>query len=399
VGLLWHSVNQGNLGVGALTAGNIIIVERAAERLGIAVEFVVIGWQNEGGAAYIEKSNLRLVALTGRDFRPGGALSDVVAGCDLVLDIGAGDSFSDIYGWKRFTYLALSKWLVLRAKCPLILSPQTLGPFRNRAARRVASALIRRAEAVFARDRKSIEALAGDAVARGIRETTDVAFRLPYDAPPAAAPGRQTARVGLNLSALLFHGQARFAMTCDFQSLARQLLSAFSARERCEVVLVPHVFSNDPQEDDYRLAETLAGTCPGVTVAPRFRGPCEAKTFIAGLDFFAGARMHACIAAFSAGVPVVPLAYSRKFSGLFGALGYDWVVDCTQVDARTACAAVLDGFDRRAELAAAVATGNRTADTKLQVYEAAVTDALGDAAGRALARASSVADPRLYPSA
>jgi polysaccharide pyruvyl transferase WcaK-like protein len=28
--------------------------------------------------------------------------------------------------------------------------------------------------------------------------------------------------------------------------------------------------------------------------------------------------MHACIAAFSSGVPVFPLAYSRKFNGLFG---------------------------------------------------------------------------------
>ena len=38
--------------------------------------------------------------------------------------------------------------------------------------------------------------------------------------------------------------------------------------------------------------------------------------------------MHSTIAAFSSGVPVVPMAYSRKFNGLFiDTLGYDHMVD------------------------------------------------------------------------
>ena len=49
---------------------------------------------------------------------------------------------------------------------------------------------------------------------------------------------------------------------------------------------------------------------------------------MASLDLFMGARMHACIGAFSAGVPTLLLAYSRKFSGLFKeTLGYDYVTD------------------------------------------------------------------------
>ena len=35
------------------------------------------------------------------------------------------------------------------------------------------------------------------------------------------------------------------------------------------------------------------------------------------MNFFIGSRMHATIAAFSSNVPVFPLAYSRKFNGLF----------------------------------------------------------------------------------
>lgn len=48
------------------------------------------------------------------------------------------------------------------------------------------------------------------------------------------------------------------------------------------------------------------------------------------MDFFTGARMHACIAALSSGVPVYPIAYSRKFTGLFcDTLGYKHVGDLT----------------------------------------------------------------------
>ena len=42
IGLLWHSVSSGNLGVGALTLGNIAIVRQVAERMGLVPHFVVM---------------------------------------------------------------------------------------------------------------------------------------------------------------------------------------------------------------------------------------------------------------------------------------------------------------------------------------------------------------------
>lgn len=36
--------------------------------------------------------------------------------CDLVLDIGEGDSFTDIYGLKRYLFLIVSKLAVLWKK-------------------------------------------------------------------------------------------------------------------------------------------------------------------------------------------------------------------------------------------------------------------------------------------
>ena len=77
--------------------------------------------------------------------------------------------------------------------------------------------------------------------------------------------------------------------------------------------------------------------------------------------------MHACIAAFSAGVPLVPLAYTRKATGLFRSLGYDTAVDLRTGSLEDAVRLVEDGLARREALATAAA-GSRRAAERLRVY-------------------------------
>ncbi|MBC7506208.1 MAG: hypothetical protein H7267_10865 [Sandarakinorhabdus sp.] len=43
IGLLWHSAAAGNLGVGALSVGNIALARAAAERAGLKPEFTLFG--------------------------------------------------------------------------------------------------------------------------------------------------------------------------------------------------------------------------------------------------------------------------------------------------------------------------------------------------------------------
>jgi polysaccharide pyruvyl transferase WcaK-like protein len=65
------------------------------------------------------------------------------------------------------------------------------------------------------------------------------------------------------------------------------------------------------------VCKAIQREIPECSVAPFFYTPTEAKSYVSGLDMLIGARMHCCIAAYSSGVPVYPLAYSRKFRGLF----------------------------------------------------------------------------------
>jgi len=78
---------------------------------------------------------------------------------DAVLDISGGDSFTDLYGPKRFHSVTFSKRLVLEHRRPLILLPQTYGPYRDPRSRAIAADIVRRAAMAWARDARSFDVL------------------------------------------------------------------------------------------------------------------------------------------------------------------------------------------------------------------------------------------------
>lgn len=383
VGLMWHSLGSGNLGVGALTESNIAIVRGVAERLGLRVKFLVLGTSAASVPALVDELRaaghdleVRLIRVLRPEFRAA------VRECDVVLDIGEGDSFADIYGFKRFAYYWLSKNIVCSQGKPLILAPQTIGPFDGALARVLAKQAMRRCHRVFARDNLSSAYLAELGQQGNVDEAMDVAFRLPFTRP-GQRPADGKVRVGVNVSGLLFSGgytgNNQFGLKIDYPATMRALLRDLTARAEVEVHLVSHVLEpHRPVEDDMQAARTLAAEFPGVVVAPSFSRPSEAKSYVAGMDFFTGARMHACIAAFSSGVPVVPMAYSRKFNGLFGSLGYRRVSDCKAMDQQTVLAAIVDGFTQRDRLAAEIHAALQQVDSRLRRYEASLEKILSE---------------------
>ncbi len=378
IGLMWHSAASDNLGVGALTVSQIRIVEDLAARLGRPVRFVILGWR-EAGRPYVTAPNVTHGRLRSRDLLNPWGFLPVVRGCDLVLDIGAGDSFSDIYGAKRFLKYILAKATVHLAGKPLVVSPQTIGPFQRPWVRRLSFASLARSAAVFARDKLSIDFLQKAGFTGRVQLASDVALRLPYEAPAPRPPGGPV-KVGINVSGLLMNGgytkANMFGLTADYPALMRSLIRHFAALPGTEVHLVSHVISDVfPVEDDWRASAALVTELPPdlaarVILAPKFATPSEAKSYIAALDFFMGARMHACIAAFSSGVPVVPMAYSRKFAGLFDALGYPFTVDCTTDSAEAIEARILVLFQTRDRLAAEGKAALALGLTRLGAYEA-----------------------------
>lgn len=371
VGLLWHSMSSGNLGVGALTVANMAIARSVAEEVGVDLDFLVMGMR-DGNAPRLPNCDAPTYVLDRRSLLSPGGFWNAVKGVDCVLDIGAGDSFAEIYGPKRFLFMWLTKLQTIFRKIPLILSPQTIGPFTRTPYRQLAAYTLRRARAVVARDTKSFQVACEMAPQAHVLLAVDVAFVLPF-ASQADMRGGEKLRIGINASGLLLQeaesGRNRFRLSYDYGALTRRLIADLVARPDVEVHLIAHATSkDDASDDDARWADRLAQEFSGAIRVPNFPGPSEAKSYISSLDFLVSGRMHACIGAYSAGTPVVPLAYSRKFSGLFGMLEYPWMVPVDGMSESDAYDFIMTALDNRSQLSADAAKGMSGVTKMLDAY-------------------------------
>lgn len=215
---------------------------------------------------------------------------------------------------------------------PYCILPQTIGPFDNPQIREQAIKGIQWAKCVMVRDKQSADYVKELIPSCKVSEVIDVAFFLPYKKKTFDP---SFIHVGINVSALLWHGgytmNNQFGLKCEYHELIREIIKYFLSMDSVKVYLIPHVVSGERGiENDYAVSYDLCEEFnnPNLILAPLFLDPIAAKSYISGMDFFMGARMHSTIAAFSSGVPVVPMAYSRKFNGLFGdTLNYPCVAD------------------------------------------------------------------------
>jgi polysaccharide pyruvyl transferase WcaK-like protein len=285
---------------------------------------------------------------------------------DYIMDIGQGDSFADIYGAYRFNKIDRIHRVARFLSKPYILLPQTIGPFTNPAVRGKAIKSITGASLVMTRDGQSLDyvkELAGNKA--HVKEFIDVAFFLPYTKMDF---DNNFVHVGVNISGLLWNGgytrDNQFGLKTDYQQIMRKVLAWYLTQDNVKIHLISHAMTGERKvENDYEVAFDLWKTLhhDRLVLAPLFFSPIEAKNYIAGMDFFMGARMHATIAAFSAGVPVIPMAYSRKFNGLFiDTLSYSHLIDLKEDDESTILTMVKEDFSNRDRLQQEIADQMRT---------------------------------------
>jgi polysaccharide pyruvyl transferase WcaK-like protein len=379
---LWHSLRQGNLGVGALSIAHLELIRQAARDAGRPVAITVVGHGGSldytAGGGPIDREVVLAGARALLDRRLWQSLSEA----DVVLDIGEGDSFADLYGGRRFAKQMLLKTMALGLGRRLVLAPQTIGPFRARSRLWLARRVLRRAEAILSRDQETTRLMGTLGLGGKTIEFTDLAFALPGDETVVFArqPGR--IEVGLNVSGLLYAaGDAagrRYGLACDYRALIHRLIESMSQRERIRLHLIGHVFAAESNsDDDYATMVRLKRRFPSLVLPEPFASPSAAKGYIGRLDCLIGSRMHATIAALSAGVPVVPVAYSQKFIGVFGALDYPVVGDCRSQSADTLVALVDGVLADPGRLQAAVDRSNAIATGRLAGYRSFLCRLLG----------------------
>lgn len=328
---------------------------------------------------YWRGDNLQTVRALARIGGWPSSSARVILASRAVLDVSGGDSFTDLYGPRRFRAMADTKWLALDSGLPLILLPQTLGPFRDPAHLAEATAILRAARAIWVRDAASHaflqQTLGEDFDAGRHRLGLDMAVALPAR-PPASlspvltvwtSPARGFPVAGLNVSGLL--AQEADRAQADFGLAARHDLQAEAAARTIlesdpsmRLLLVPHVHRRaEDRESDLGaslvLKARLEGDFPGrIEVLDAALGAMELKWVLSRLSWFAGARMHATIGAFSSGTPTLAFGYSDKAAGVFQRCGLGpHVADLRRLDAPALARAVADSLSRREAMRAELA--------------------------------------------
>ena len=295
---------------------------------------------------------------------------------DVVLDLSGGDSFSDIYGPARFRAITRQKSVALATGSPLVLLPQTYGPFAHDSNRKIAEGLVERATMAWARDDDSYDVLKGllgsDFDESRHRVSVDVAFALPCRRPSALDPdidawlAGPTPVFGVNISGLLANDDAsdrEFGLQANHPALVSTMLECLLNDTDASILLVPHVRSDLwVVESDIaacrRFAQQLEPRYPGrVKVLEDIDQAQEVKWVIGQCDAFCGTRMHSVIAALSTCTPAMALAYSPKTSGVLASCGQGGrVADLRSVGSREVADRVVALWRERSHVAEELCT-------------------------------------------
>jgi colanic acid/amylovoran biosynthesis protein len=343
IGILGAPINNENMGCVALTYSIINLFEEIAREKNISFNYYDFEGIKDNQKILEMCKNLNLKdeqirsyniypieSFLGFCHRPHKVLETLKAikECDFFIDITQGDSFSDIYGSSVFNKATNAKLLIERMGKSIIFGPQTYGPFTKGKCENKAKKTIEQADLVIARDIKSKQYLA-EFCKKEVYVTTDLAFALPYEKKDEVS--HKKIKVGINISGLLTKNKlestpTNFYLKADYDFYVENLIDRL-LEENYELYFIPHVKADD-------LAY-LGEKYPDVHRIKMHKDPISVKSEISSMNIFIGARMHATIGAFSAGVATIPTAYSRKFNGLYDSLEYPYVVDLLNWDTET----------------------------------------------------------------
>ena len=379
-------INNGNRGCVALSYTSIYLIDKVLSEAGIQYNLYASDSGQEQTGNYViniagkdvpytaikhiigigTKGKVKTIIKRLINYKNISNTIKVYKSADYILDIGQGDSFADIYGKGRFDGINLIHREAIKLHKPYCLLPQTIGPFKDDAIRAEAVKAITNADIVMARDKQSFDYTKLIVPQqKNLKEYIDVAFFLPYTKQQF---DKDFIHVGLNISALLWHGgytqDNQFELKDDYKKIVREIISFFLSLTNVKLHLIPHVVGSERHiENDYAVSFDLQKEFnnPNLILSPLFLSPVDAKGYISGMDFFMGARMHSTIAAFSSGVPVVPMAYSRKFNGLFiDTLIYNHLADLKTDTSNEVLDKIKDAFANRSLLKEEIDAQNNT---------------------------------------
>lgn len=278
------------------------------------------------------QANKRLGTSCVAQHRP---VAEALSGTCVALEVG-GDNYSiNHHNGRPEIFMAMDRFIQKRG-VPVVLWGASVGPFDSDPvfAPHMFNHLCSLA-GIFVRELESLEYLRANGVSKNVHLVADPAFVMNPVKPSVERIGfvLPDGAIGINLSPMVAFYRGKNAAATDLKEwlgFCVELVKA-AANHKRPILLIPHVGSSEPANDDFGLLrEVFEAVSREVSVPVQVLPPglsaAEIKWIIARCSVFAGARTHSTIAALSSHVPTLSIAYSLKAKGLnrdiYGNLDY-----------------------------------------------------------------------------
>lgn len=250
---------------------------------------------------------------------------------DLIIDV-SGDGYSDDYGFlASFLWLKELIYPILFNK-PIIIFPQSLGPFKSQFTYNFAKFILNRCKVVIARETITKKTIDDMKLKTRVELIDDSAFLLKpvskdklNDITKLVNRNKDKMLIGLSLSQSIANF-SKASTTEKYKEYLQKMTNLVNYLTKLgQVVLISHVGGNaNKTNDDLIISEIIynnANDKDRIIFLKKRYLPAEWKRIISMCDIFIGARMHANIAALSTNVPTIAIAYSHKFYGIMERYG------------------------------------------------------------------------------
>ncbi len=276
----------------------------------------------------------------------------------IIIDLSAGDSFTDLYGIRRVITYSLNKLIPINLGNKVVIFPQTIGPFDTLIGKYFAKRVLCEVNEIAVREPVSrervFEILKRD---NKIFDAVDMAFLMEPQKPIQSINFPQSF-IGINISGLLYNKKSSYKLfrkNIDYENLIIEVILMLLHKTEVPIVLIPHTYcwDNPILPDDLVAARKVhhrvcINNSERVHILDGNFSAEELKYVIGKSEFFIGSRMHSCIAALSMRVPTVSISYSYKFSGIMTTLNQENnVCDPKVHDNKEILSKILHGYKNR----------------------------------------------------
>lgn len=249
--------------------------------------------------------------------------SDLYRGADVVLSAPGGF----LHDWYDFEDRLRGFDFALTLGKPLILLPQSIGPFWKPESIKRISSVLNRASLVCVRDHASTRALLECGVDPAkILEAADISFLWRQLAPELFhARKRPVRKIGLNFRAW---PQDDGASLQEIIGKAAQLCRFLLSRPDRELVFISTCQGVPRYIDDSLVAAEILQQLPysfqqRCQINDRRYATRELIEALGKFDAFIGMRLHGCLLAMLGGTPSMGLGYETKTAEIFGQLNLE----------------------------------------------------------------------------